>query len=302
MTINLKGSVVSRITLDKLDQMFGLRAWGLVLYGALPASLSLLGFVDIKLKPGNKLIPMLVVSLLPLIVTFLLVRARQKEWYFTTDYLNLRTTITTLLIVISSTIIAAASGVIRNEYDFWPLSLSNQSQQIALAESFLFGMASLVFSSSLFATILTKGADLPGLPASGFVSSIAKMRQQLIAIQNSPIWLQYNFKDGTKVFDDLSQTRDSIMKDLEIALSLPGHKLAKRGLQSLRSQLDVFARTVIEIKKGGVKDTVEFLWRVRFGDSNHVADEVSESFRYEREAIKEQIAILRTLKNLRLGG
>jgi hypothetical protein len=282
--------------------MFGLRAWGLVLYGALPASLSLLGFVDIKFTPGNKLMPMLVVSLLPFIVTLLLVRGRQKEWYFTADYLNLRTTVTTLLIIISATIIAAASGVIRNKYDFWPLNLRNQSQQIALAESFLFGMASLVFSSSLFATILTKGADLPGLPASGFVNSIAKMRQQLIAIQNSPVWRKYEFNDGTKIFDDLRQVRDNILRELETALSQPGNKLAKRGLEPLRSELNIFGSSITEIIDGKFKETVEFRWRVRFADLAAIADVERQNLQTERDAIKDEVMILYKLKNLRLGG
>lgn len=307
MTVNQTstGYISSRITLDKLDQMLGLRAWGLILYGALPASLSLLGVVEIKVaqvdRVGRMLIVMLVVSLLPMIVTFLLVRTRQKEWYFTTDYLFLRSIITTLLIVIAATLIAGASGIIREKYQFSPLDLTNQNQLAAFAESFLFGIASLVISSSLFATILTKGADLPGLPASGFISAIAKMRQQLIALQNSQIWQKYDYNEGTKVFDDLRQTYDDILKDLEAALSQPGNKLAKRGLQPLRAQLDVFARSMTEIKDGQIKDTIEFRWRVRFGDPTlNVDGDVN--LQHERDAIKDQIAILKALKNLRLGG
>ena len=294
-------SVFSNITLDKLDQMFGLRAWGLVLYGALPASLSLLGFVDIKVGQISNVLPMLVVSLLPLVVTFLLVRARQKEWYFTTDHLNLRTAVTTLLIVITATIIAAASGVIRGDYHFSPLNLGDKQQQIALAKSFLFGMASLVFSSSLFATILTKGADLPGLPASGFVSCIAKIRQQLIAIQNSPIWQKYDFQQGTQIFDDLKVARDNILKELEVALSQPGNKLAKRGLVPLRAELDVFAKSMTDIRDGQVKETVEFRWRIRFADLSAINSD-EENLKNERNAINDQYITLRRLKSLRLGG
>jgi len=304
MTINQKDSrsAFSNLTLDKLDQMFGLRAWGLVLYGALPASLSLLGIIDVKVAQINQLPAMLVVSLLPLIVTFLLVRARQRDWYFTTDYLNLRTTITTLLIVISATVIAAASGIIRQKYDLWPLDLSSQSQRVALVESFLFGIASLIFSSSLFATILTKGADLPGLPGSGFVTSIAKMRQLLIAIQRSSIWRKYEFDEGIQIFDELKQTRDSIIKELEAALSQPGHRLAKRGLEPLRSELDVFARSITDIRDGKIKDTVEFRWKIRFADLTKANDDAKENLQNERDAIKDQIMILMKLKNLRLGG
>jgi hypothetical protein len=302
MTVNqqLKGSVFSKITLDKLDQMFGLRAWGLVLYGALPASLSLLGIVEVKVAELHKIGPLIIVSLLPVTVTFLLVRARQKEWYFTTDYLNLRSTVTTLLIVISAALIAGAAGIIRDKYAFAQFNLRDPNQVAAYAESFLFGMSSLVISSSIFAAILTKGADLPGLPASGFISSIAKIRQQLIAIQNSPIWRKYDFNDGMEIFDELKQTRNSIIKDLETALSQPGHKLAKRGLQPLRAQLDVFARSITEIKDGAVKDTIEFRWRVRFADLTVISD--GENLTYEREAIKDEITILRALKSLRLGG
>src|SRR5438552_16300139 len=92
--------------LELLDQLLGLRSWGLILYGALPASLSLLGILDVKVGSLDKLLPILLVSLLPLSLTFLLIRARQRDWYLTTDYLNLRSSITTFLIVVSATLIS----------------------------------------------------------------------------------------------------------------------------------------------------------------------------------------------------
>lgn len=86
----------SRETVATVDLYVGLRSWGLILYGALPASLAMLGFLDVKIGKVDDLFPFLLpASALPVLLTFLLIRARQKEWYLTTDHLNLRSAITT---------------------------------------------------------------------------------------------------------------------------------------------------------------------------------------------------------------
>ena len=57
-----------------------------------------------------------------------------------------------------------------------------------------------------------------------------------------------------------------------------------------------------EISGGKIKDTVEFRWRIRFADLAAVADGEKEYLQTERNAIKDEVAILNKLKNLRLGG
>lgn len=289
-----------------LDHVLGVRSWGLILYGALPACLSLLGFLEIKVGLIEKPLPILVFSLLPLFVTFLLVRARERAWYFTDNFLFVRSTITTLLIVLCASAIAGAVGIIRQKYVFSLTNLTDRAHMMAMTESFLFGVASLVLSSTLFATILTKDADLPGLPSSDFVKAVQKVRQQLIAIQNSNIWKQYGPADGTNVFEDLGSQGEQLMKDLQAALSQPGNRLAKRslGLKPLEADVVVFAQSISYIRSGGVPDTILFRWQTYFADSSDLDADTLKNILSERdtERIKAEYEVLQRIRGLRIGG
>jgi hypothetical protein len=289
-----------------LDRVLGLRSWGLILYGSLPACLSLLGLLDIKLDLIDRPVLIAFVSLLPLSVTFLLVRARERTWYFTDDYLEIRSLITTILIILCATAISGAVGIIRHKYIFSLEHLTDRTHMIALTESFLFAIASLVVSSTLFATVLTKDIDLPGLPSSGFVTAVAKIRQQLIAIQNSKVWQEYKESEGTKIFDELDTDREQLIKDLQVAQSQPGNKLAKRslGLKPLETDIMVFAQSITYIKDGVVPKTILFRWQTYFADFNSLDDDTLERIKNERaiEIAKARYDVLQRIKSLRLGG
>jgi hypothetical protein len=287
-----------------LDQVLGLRSWGLILYGALPACLSLLGFIEIKVGIIDRPILILLVSSLPLFVTFLLVRAREREWYFTDNYLNVRSAVTTLLIVLCSTGISGAAGLIRHKYDFSPTNLLDQAHMSALTECFLFGVASLVISSTLFATILTKGADLPGLPSSAFVSAVGKIRQQLIALQTSPFWEEDDFRKSIGILNDLNTDGVAIMEDLTVALSQPGHRFAKKSLRlrSLESDLMVFNQSVTWIKDGEIPATILYRWRVYLVDFVGLEGDELENLKTDRDRHKTSYEVLQRIRGLRLGG
>jgi hypothetical protein len=289
------------IPLEKLDQILGLRSWGLILYGALPASLSLLGLLEIKVeqvkvRSATILVAVLLISLLPILVTFLLVRARQKRWYFTTDYLNTRSFITTLLIVICATLIAGGAGIVKGKYTFSLQTLIHPDFS-AILESFLFGMASLVLSSTLLATVLTKDADLPGLPSSDFVTALGKIRQQLIAIRLNQIFREFSESID---FDDLKSQTDLLIKEIEVALSQPGHELAKRPLRPLGTTLGSFSNLVITIKNGGSEQ--EFRWQARFADLDKIADPTRQHVAAARESIVAECSVIQEIISLRLGG
>lgn len=292
------------VNFELLDRILGLRSWGLVLYGALPASLSLLGFLEIKVGVIDHPLAILLVSLLPLFVTFLLVRARERDWYLTNDYLYYRSIITTILIVACATAISAAAGLIRQRYHFDHLPLLHQAHFLAVTECFLFGVASLVVSSTLFATILTKGADLPGLPSSGFVIAVGKIRQQLIALQNSEVWKNYELNSGITFFDSLNTEGTTLIADLQIALSQPGHRLAKKslGLSSLKTDLSAFNESVVWIKEDEEADTILFRWRTYFGDFRGLDAQTVEPLNIERNRRKTTYEALQRIKGLRLGG
>jgi hypothetical protein len=292
--------------LEKFDQILGLRSWGLILYGGLPASLSLLGFVKVEnIRLGaasSKWLPILLISLLPLLITFLLVRAREKEWYFTEEYLNLRSSITTLLVLLCATAISGVAGMIRGEYVFSLSRITDQAHMNALAESYLFGIASLVVSSTFFAIIITRNSDLPGLPSVAFVGSIGKIREQLIAIQRDPIWEGNEPANDANAFGDLKARADNLAKDLQTAMLRPGDKLAKRGLAPLRSDVILFAQSVIAVKEGQSESLILIRWKIRFADLDNSQDRTLEHLRNSRQGIIDEYRALQRLKSLRLGG
>src|ERR1700752_5346630 len=216
-----------------LDLIFGIRGWGLILYGALPANLALLGTLEVKLGKVDDLKYFLIpVSFLPIFATFLLIRNRYKEWYLTTDFLKTRSAITTLIIVVSATLISGASGVLHNKYvltlNFW-----NDAGLMAIAESYLFGVSSLVITSTLFMTVLSKGSDLPGLPSAKFVELLSKIRSGLSQVKASPIWEWPKYQGNDQITNELIAKLATVKTSYDELKSYPGNKLAKKSLTDM---------------------------------------------------------------------
>ena len=191
-----------------IDQLLGLRAWGLILYGALPANLALLGVVKIELAKAEPKF-LVAASIIPIVIIFLLIRSRHKEWYLTMDWLILRSLITTIAIVILASMITWVSGVLNNTYVPTSCSLLNFSCwsldtlfKQGLSDAYLKGIASLVVSSAGFMALITKTIDLPGVPSSAMVTKLNELRKALIKLQNAPIWKKYSEENigSAKVF------------------------------------------------------------------------------------------------------
>jgi hypothetical protein len=248
----------------QLDLIFGIRAWGLILYGALPASLALLGILEVKVTNIGNSLPFLVpVSLLPLLITFLLIRSRNKDWYLTTKLLNIRSLIVTGLIVLCATFISGASGIIHGRYSLLLSEFGSLHHITSIAESFLIGIGSLVLTSTLFLTILTKDSNLPGLPSSDFVKALAEIRGKLKQLQSSSIWHSHTGFDGGKLIATAQELEDS----LEKITNYPGNNFAKSSLEPVRSGISHFINAVSEIQKGGNDESKRLIWAKHFMQS-----------------------------------
>ena len=135
-----------------LDQIFGLRAFGLIFYGSLPSYLALVGVLKIDIEnlnnlPSRSLI--IAISAIPIALTFTLVKIQQKRWYITTDLLNTRSFITTILIFSMTYLISLISGMIRRGYDLEILKTLDQISYSRLTtEAFLVSIVSLVICST----------------------------------------------------------------------------------------------------------------------------------------------------------
>lgn len=276
-----------------LDHLFGVRAWGLVLYGALPANLALLGVVEVKLAKVANLFVLVPVTLIPLLLTFLLIRGRHREWYLTTDLLNVRSVIVTLLIILIATLISGLSGVIHGKYRFSSISMLGTAEYVRIVvESFLLGAGSLVLTSTLFMTIMTKGGDLPGLPPSDVVKQIASIRGKLRQLQSAPIWTD-------PLADNRKEEATKLKELLEELYSIPGNRLAKMSFERIETSVRRYIEAVETIENVRGDQAKRLNWIPHFAS----AQLLTEGERLDRSDMEYAThTSLQYLRGLKLGG
>jgi hypothetical protein len=283
----------NRARIDTMDYVLGLRGWGLILYGALPSNLSLLGVLDVKLGKTEALLPLLLpASILPVLITFLLVRSRQRDWYLTTDYLNTRSAVVTFLIVVCAALISGLSGLIHGRYLLSFSSFPTPGHVAAMSESFLIAVATLVLTSTLFVTAVTKDMNLPGLPSPELVKLMMEIRGYLKKILAAPIW-----ENNVSPDDDLIGQAQKLKDSLKELVKYPGNTLAKRSLALVESDTNLFVAAIEEIKNGTNKASKELIWEKYFA----LPELLSQQTKLYREAVQSSYSAIVRMKNLRLG-
>ncbi len=281
-----------------LDNLFGLRAWGLILYGVLPANLALLGVLQVKVsKILNELLPyFLVASILPILLTFLLIRAKHKEWYITVDFLNIRATFATVLILLFATIVCGASGIIQGKYKFYLPGWTGDDLK-AIAESFLMAVVTLVVSSTFFITALTKNANLPGLPTTDFVGQMTKIRNNMRALKNSKFWTKYMDSDYVETDNRLIDLAKGIGTDMELATTHTGNSLARKSIEPIKKDITNLINVLQEIQSSSGEDFKKKLWRIYFEDPK----KLSENEKIRRSSNSEKLYSLEMIRRLKFG-
>jgi hypothetical protein len=180
------------------DYVFGLRAFGLVIYGALPASLGALGAFKapdqsvLDSKIGAAAIPYIsCVALIPVLLTFVLVRQRLANWYLLPAYLNARAAVITGGIILVSSLVVLANGLLVGTYELGSFShwrsLPLLEKIKPAMECLLLSFAYLVGSSTLFLTVVKEDSSLPLLPGKQEVENIASLRASLKDAVSSPL-------------------------------------------------------------------------------------------------------------------
>ena len=256
--------------LSFLDKIFGIRAIGLILYGALPSNLALLGAFEIKMIPisSSTSFFILLSSFLPIFITFLLIRSRNSEWYLTTDYHNLRSLIITLTILFIATSIIGISGIINNKYIFGiPTSLS-WIEWTGIVESFLLAVVSLIISSTFFVTALTKEVNLPGLPSPDFVKLMKELKFNMRQMKKDKIWEDYVDLD-----DSFINLMRNISQCLNQITTITGNKIAKNSLVPIFRDVMNMIDVVEKIKASSNDESKEILWKTYFSDFQNLSDD-----------------------------
>jgi hypothetical protein len=182
----------------RFDYVVGLRAFGLVIYGALPASLGALGAFKapdqtvLESKIGVAAIPYIsCVALIPVLLTFVLVRQRLANWYLLPAYLNTRAVVITVGIILVSSLVVLANGLLVGTYELGSFShwrsLPWLEKIKPAMECLLLSFAYLVGSSTLFLTVVKEDGSLPLLPGKQEVENLALLRASLRDAVSSPL-------------------------------------------------------------------------------------------------------------------
>jgi len=274
------------------DHLLGLRGWALILYGALPANLAVIG--ALKLDPGIEAPgwPILGLLALPVVITSLLIRNRQREWYVSSAFLNARSVLITILILLCSMAIYGAAQLAKGTFvwvgapPFWTPQFA-----LVLRESILFGVASLVVSSTLFMVLLTKGADLPGLPSSKTVETLAVIRQELRIVMTNTIWTRCPEKQE----DTFKNSINKLTEELEYRHNLNLPSFARLSLDPLAFAIDDLAKVTNEIEEIESGDLRMPIWKVYFA----LDEELTPSEKEERQRWSERRNSLQSLKKTR---
>lgn len=282
--------------LVRSDQMLGLRASALLLYGALPANLALLGVLELKTYPfgGNSYV-ILIACFLPVLLTFLLIRNRHKDWYLSRENLTSRSLLATGVVIGLASLISGAAGVLRGTYT---PSLSAMSLH-AMTNCLLTGVASLVLTSTLFLTIITKGADVPGLPSTQLVTDLSKIRQDLILIQAS---LRTTRNEGrtpkTGELNELQTRAKSVQQKIEETCANPGSWFAHRSLDPVKYGASCLQDAVGQIVAAQGEEMKIITWQKYFDEEKTLP----QALRPHREDVAMQYEAIARLRLLRLGG
>jgi len=210
------------------DQRLGVRGSGLIVYGALPASLSALGVVKVpeqaNLPLSGSSIPFIaVVALAPVVLTFVLTRQRMAAWYVLSDYLILRAVLNTLGIVVASTTVCLAARALTKPdigaaLSQW-LGLGLAKQANTVGHALLLSLAFLVGSSTLFLTVIKEDSGLPLLPKKGRLAAETELRKRLVetvaAAREWPIGIVDNktfAERSDELNEDIAEAEGAIAK------------------------------------------------------------------------------------------
>lgn len=181
------------------DYCLGLRGSGLIIYGALPASLGALGAfkppdqATLDSKIGLAAIPFLCcVALIPVVLTYVLVRQRMANWYLLPNYLSVRAATITLSIILVSALVCGANGLLVGTYRLVPsvaawraLPLGDKARPIG--ECLLLSFAYLVGSSTLFLTVVKEDGNLPLLPGKEEIDNLKLLRGYMRDVASSTL-------------------------------------------------------------------------------------------------------------------
>ena len=263
-----------------------------MVYGALPASLGALGAfkppdqASVTGRFGAATLPYIFcVALIPVVLTFVLVRQRLSKWYLMRSYLTVRTIAITLCIIIASSLVCAANGLLTERYHFWSVEewcVQSWPERVRpLAECLLLSFAYLVGSSTLFLTVVKDDGNLPLLPTKQEVDDSEVLRKQLRSIATHISAVEQG--EPAKRKPELTSLAEIVANTIQAVEALRQHFAGlgrERFYQELSDQLASLQRAVRQIHDEPL------MWNNYFGSVGNVNANIQDVKR-DMERLKE---------------
>lgn len=252
------------------DYGLGLRAWGLVLYGSMPASLAALGvgkLQQLELASSEPLVQAaaVVVVSIPLVVVLLLIQQRLDAWYLGRDLRILRGFSVTLVVFLAAGVLTGAAQV------FTDGRPAPEQMLLAVANAFLVGALTLSVSSALFMIAIKSDSGLPLLPSAAFTKDLAQLRTVFYAIRRSGFW-----NKDDRALDELGKHIASARETLDSLV---------RGAGAGKASLRLYARLIEDLDSLDYARTQAEEASVRFSDFLDPSPVLGASDRKHRDGI-----------------
>lgn len=282
-----------------LDDILGIRAFGLIFYGVLPSILFLIGVLEVKIYHINESAQFVIIIPIILITIFIfsLIRNRLKGFYLTTDFLNSRSFMITFITLLISTVIFGLSGVLQGKYVFVIPHNWNESMDLLKSgpnfEPFLLAIASLLIASTLFFTVVTKEVNLPALPPVKFVKLIIEIQDNMKLLKTYQIWKVYVSNEDDKLIDLANKIEDSLNQAIKIKITFN----FKKSLEQVHGDIKNLIIVLKDIRSRSNEKSKKYNWEIYFENQ----ESLNSDQKKRRGNMSEIINSIERLKKLKLG-
>ncbi|MBC2698138.1 MAG: hypothetical protein HF976_05755 [ANME-2 cluster archaeon] len=281
-----------------LDEIFGIRAFGLIFYGVLPSILFLIGVLEVKIYNTIESAQFfIIIPIIPIaIFIFSLIRNRLKGFYLTTDFLNIRSIMITAITLLISTVIFGLSGVIQGKYVFVIPHNWNESMDLLKSgpnfEPFLLAIASLLIASTLFFTVVTKEVNLPALPPVKFVKLIIEVQDNMKLLKSNPIWNECVSMEDDKLINLANKIEYLLDQAINIKISFD----LQNSLKPVHDDITNFIKVLKYVKCSANEKLKKETWEIYF--ANIISLSPDQKMRRERD--NEICNSINSIKRLKL--
>lgn len=247
-----------------LDEILGLRARWILLYGSLPAIISFFALSFVNSFTATSYLPIhyLLIGILlivPFIITFVHIKRNLRLWYLRTKYLNIRSITLTVAILALVTVfsfivlfITQPSAEEKAASNIIPLHVFISLSQYWI-KAFILGIISITISSAIISGMLIDKKYYAGLPTKHFEEMMEGLKSSLNTILKHEIWKRALTDDE---IEDLENSMRSLKKKVYGIAAMNELKLAKDfygklilSVDSVQNLFSLYADKSLSIEK-----------------------------------------------------